>query len=118
MLSGDDYFRADAVTARQEKIQQLEAETKVLGIRQAASVEASKIIRTKGQLSSENIKQFTNDEIRILCKWKLGKKPACKKSDLVKMYLDAPNPPQVMHWWVNRKERELQALKSYDVPIE
>ena len=57
------------------------------------------LLRTKGNdLNQETATSLNVAEIKVSVRWKLNKVPPGSKQALIVMYLELPNPPEIIPW--------------------
>jgi hypothetical protein len=111
-LNSDEFFCAQEGKERDVAVAAIEKQKKERKEYCAKQLEAIKIIRSKGELTSLTEKKFTITEIAVLLKWKKVKVSGPKKKkDLVDAYLAAPRP-KIQVIWSRSDEARLQKLKS------
>ena len=75
-------------------------------------------MRTKGNdLTQETETSFNDAEIIVLVRWKLNKVPPGNKQALIDMYLELPNPPEIIPW-SDEKEQEVKYLNNTGIDMK
>ena len=82
-----------------EQIKELEKEKEDVVNRNNVQCKKGTLLRTKGNdLTQETATSFNVAEIKVLVRWKLNKVPPGNKQALIDMYLELPNPPNIIPW--------------------
>ena len=117
-LNSQEFFQAKALEQREEALRKMEEKKKQRAKYCKDQLEAVMLLKKKGELTHDTVKNFTLPEIKTLLKWKKAPKPpSSKKADLVQTYIDAPKP-KIQKVWCRSEEAELQALKSEKVEMK
>jgi hypothetical protein len=116
-INSNEFFQARELARRDAEIKALNDEKKrrlhVCNEQRAAVM----LIRSKGDLTYDNVKLFSTKEIETLLKWKKAKPTAKRKTEMVDAYIKAPKP-QITKSWTRSEEARLTELLKEDVPIK
>lgn len=117
-LNSDEFFQAQELKRRELEIAEIEKVRKNRRTYAQKHLAAIKLIKEKGELTSQTEKKFTIPEVNLLLKWKKVKPPpGTRKNQLVDLYFAAERPKTQKPWTV-KEEKALQALKDPNVVVK
>jgi len=113
-LNSGDFFRARAIDERKKRADDMLKDKQQRYRSHKIRDQAVEIINNKGEPTKETLKSFTAKEIQKLYEWKLTKRSAKPKEELLMAYLSAPAPKKVPDWSMS-EEIELKELLTVDM---
>jgi hypothetical protein len=115
-VNSNEFFQARELASREAEIKVMEDEKKARSKYCQEQFAAVKLIKAKGDLNWQSHKRFTNDDMKLLLKWKKVKPTSQRKNDLIQAYVDAPKPP-IKIAWKRSEQAKLDALLEQNVDV-
>jgi hypothetical protein len=117
-LNSDEFFKANALRQRSDKIAAMEKKKKSSAKRLVIENKVMALLESKGSLVPQNASHFTVENLKLLIKWKRVLLPAsAKKAELLAAYFAHPLPPPSQDW-SPEEEMELVALQSETIDMK